>query len=130
MNIQDPISDMLTRIRNGQTANKISVKIPFSVFKQSISYVLQEEGYIEKYFVTGSRKPILEIFLKYFRGKPVIETIMRVSRPSLRVYQRKNKLPEIMSGLGISIVSTSKGVMTGNKAGKIGLGGEIICYVT
>ncbi|CAL4043712.1 30S ribosomal protein S8 [Buchnera aphidicola (Tetraneura ulmi)] len=132
MTMHDPISDMLTRIRNGQVANKISVKMPFSKLKIAISNVLKEEGYIESYssIVDKKRKPIMELFLKYFRGKPVIDKIIRVSSPKLRVYRKKNKLPKIMSGLGISIVSTSKGIITGKQACKFGVGGEILCYVT
>ncbi|XRX43031.1 MAG: 30S ribosomal protein S8 [Buchnera aphidicola (Tetraneura sorini)] len=132
MSMHDPVSDMLTRIRNGQTANKISVKIPFSKLKIAISSVLKEEGYIESYFskLDNNKKPILELFLKYFQGKPVIEKIIRVSSPKLRIYRKSNKLPEIMSGLGISIISTSKGIITGKKACKFGIGGEVLCYVT
>ncbi|HET9678725.1 MAG TPA: 30S ribosomal protein S8 [Buchnera sp. (in: enterobacteria)] len=132
MSMHDPVSDMLTRIRNGQTANKISVKIPFSKLKIAISNVLKEEGYIESYFskLDNNKKPILELFLKYFHGKPVIEKITRVSSPKLRIYRKKNKLPEIMSGLGISIISTSKGIITGKTACKFGIGGEVLCYVT
>ncbi|XRY30947.1 MAG: 30S ribosomal protein S8 [Buchnera aphidicola (Tetraneura akinire)] len=132
MSMHDPVSDMLTRIRNGQTANKISVKIPFSKLKKAISNVLKEEGYIESYFskLDNNKKPILELFLKYFHGKPVIEKIIRVSSPKLRIYRKKNKLPEIMSGLGISIISTSKGIITGKQACKFGIGGEVLCYVT
>ncbi|XBC40687.1 MAG: 30S ribosomal protein S8 [Buchnera aphidicola (Nurudea yanoniella)] len=131
MTIQDPVADMLTRIRNSQLANKISVIMPSSKLKVAISIILKKEGYIKDYFIKKNiSKPKLELVLKYFNGKPVIENIKRISSPSLRVYSRKNKLPKIMAGLGIAIISTSKGVMTDKLARYSGLGGEIICHVT
>ncbi|CAL4325212.1 30S ribosomal protein S8 [Buchnera aphidicola (Eriosoma lanigerum)] len=130
MSTQDPISDMLTRIRNGQIANKILVKMPSSILKKSIGKVLKEEGYIHNYYIHGTTKKELEIYLKYFRGKPVISKIHRISKPSLRIYKKNSKLPKVMDGLGIAIISTSKGVMTDRTARKMNLGGEIICYVS
>ncbi len=129
MSMQDPISDMLTRIRNGQAANKVAVKMPSSKLKVAIAALLQAEGYIEGYAVDGEAKPELEVTLKYFQAKPVIEQIKRVSRPGLRVYKKKDDLPSVMGGLGVAVVSTSKGLMSDRAARKAGLGGEIICYV-
>lgn len=129
MSMQDPIADMLTRIRNGQAANKIAVTMPSSKLKVAIAEVLKEEGYIKEYSVVGNTKPELEITLKYFQGKAVVESIQRVSRPGLRIYKRKDALPKVMAGLGIAVISTSKGVMTDSAARQAGLGGEIICYV-
>ena len=129
MSMQDPIADMLTRIRNGQAASKIAVNMPSSKLKVAIANVLAEEGYIESVKISEGAKPELEITLKYFQGKPVVESIQRISRPSLRIYNRKDELPSVMGGLGIAVISTSKGVMTDRAARKAGLGGEIICYV-
>ncbi|QCI24014.1 30S ribosomal protein S8 [Buchnera aphidicola (Macrosiphoniella sanborni)] len=129
MSIQDPIADMLTRIRNGQSANKYSVTMPSSKLKKSIIKLLKEEGYIQDYEITGMKKPELKVFLKYFKGKSVVEMIERISRPSLRIYKNKKDLPQVMSGLGIAIISTSQGVMTDRIARQKGLGGEVICYV-
>ena len=129
MSMQDPIADMLTRIRNGQSAGKVSVAMPSSKQKVAIANLLKEEGYIVDYKVSGETKVELEIELKYFQGKPVVELIQRVSRPGLRIYKKRGELPKIMNGLGIAIVSTSKGVMTDRAARKAGMGGEIICYV-
>ena len=129
MSMQDPIADMLTRIRNGQTANKVAISMPSSKLKVAIANVLASEGYIESVKVLKGAKPELEITLKYFQGKPVVESIQRVSRPGLRIYKRKDELPKVMGGLGIAVVSTSKGVMTDRAARQAGLGGEIICYV-
>ncbi|OOF71360.1 30S ribosomal protein S8 [Rodentibacter caecimuris] len=129
MSMQDPIADMLTRIRNGQAANKVAVNMPSSKLKVAIANVLAAEGYIESVKVLEGNKPELEITLKYFQGKPVVESIQRVSRPGLRIYKRKDELPKVMGGLGIAVVSTSKGVMTDRAARQAGLGGEIICYV-
>ncbi|MCU4137293.1 30S ribosomal protein S8 [Buchnera aphidicola (Sitobion avenae)] len=129
MSMQDPVADMLTRIRNGQSANKYSVKMPLSRLKKSIVELLKKEGYIKEYKITGNVKLELEVVLKYFQGKSVIEMIQRISRPSLRIYKNKNNLPEVMSGLGIAVISTSQGVMTDRMARQIGLGGEVICYV-
>ena len=129
MSMQDPIADMLTRIRNGQAANKIAVSMPSSKLKVAIANVLADEGYIESVKVLDGVKPELEITLKYFQGKPVVESIQRVSRPGLRIYKRKDDLPKVMGGLGVAVISTSKGVMTDRAARQAGLGGEIICYV-
>lgn len=131
MSMQDPISEMLTVIRNGQNAKKDKVSITSSAMKVSIVNILQEEGFIEKYVVKDHVISVLEIFLKYYhKKKPVIDFIQRVSRPSLRIYKKKNALPYVMSGMGIAIVSTSKGIMTDRKARQINVGGEIICYVS
>jgi small subunit ribosomal protein S8 len=127
--MQDPIADMLTRVRNGQSANKVSVVMPSSKVKVAIANLLQEEGYITGYAVTGDVKKSLEVTLKYFEGKKVIEKIERVSRPGLRIYKGAKDLPKVMGGLGVAIVSTSKGVMTDRAARKAGMGGEIVCYV-
>ena len=129
MSMQDPIADMLTRIRNGQAANKVAISMPSSKQKVAIANVLASEGYIESVKVVEGVKPELEITLKYFQNKPVVESIQRVSRPGLRIYKRKDELPKVMGGLGIAVVSTSKGVMTDRAARQAGLGGEIICYV-
>ena len=129
MSMQDPIADMLTRIRNGQAANKVAINMPSSKLKVAIANVLAAEGYIESVKVLEGTKPELEITLKYFQGKPVVESIQRVSRPGLRIYKRKDELPKVMGGLGVAVVSTSKGVMTDRAARQAGLGGEIICYV-
>ena len=129
MSMQDLIADMLTRIRNGQAANKVAISMPSSKLKVAIASVLAEEGYVESFKVVEGSKPELEITLKYFQNKPVVESIQRVSRPGLRIYKRKDELPKVMGGLGIAVVSTSKGVMTDRAARQAGLGGEIICYV-
>lgn len=129
MSMQDPIADMLTRIRNGQAANKVAINMPSSKLKVAIANVLAAEGYIESVKVLEGAKPELEITLKYFQGKPVVESIQRVSRPGLRIYKRKDELPKVMGGLGVAVISTSKGVMTDRAARQEGLGGEIICYV-
>jgi len=129
MSMQDPIADMLTRIRNGQAAGKVSVSMPSSKQKVAIAKLLKEEGYVADYKIVGDVKPELEVELKYFQGKPVVELIQRVSRPGLRIYKKCGELPKIMNGLGIAVVSTSKGVMTDRAARKAGMGGEIICYV-
>ncbi|MFT4464613.1 MAG: 30S ribosomal protein S8 [Sodalis sp. (in: enterobacteria)] len=129
MSMQDPIADMLTCIRNGQTANKTAVSMPSSKLKVAIANLLKEEGFIEDYKVEGYTKPTLELVLKYFQGKPVVESIQRISRPGLRIYKKKDALPKVMAGMGIAVVSTSKGVMTDRAARQAGLGGEIICYV-
>lgn len=129
MSMQDPIADMFTRIRNGQSANKISVTMPSSKLKTAIAAVLKQEGYIADFSVTEGPKAELEIALRYFEGKPVVETIQRVSRPGLRIYKKKDELPKILDGLGVAIVSTSKGLMSDRAARKAGMGGEIIGYV-
>jgi len=127
--MQDPIADMFTRIRNGQMAQKVSVTMPSSKVRVSICEVLKSEGYITDFAASGDVKPVLEVTLKYFEGKQVIDTIERVSRPGLRIYKKKDELPKVMGGLGIAIVSTSKGVMTDRAARNAGMGGEIIGYV-
>ncbi|OAM26026.1 MULTISPECIES: 30S ribosomal protein S8 [Eikenella] len=129
MSMHDPISDMLTRIRNAQQARKTSVLMPSSKLKKALAQVLKEEGYIEDFAILVEGKPTLEIRLKYYLGKPVIEKIQRVSRPGLRVYKAADAIPNVMNGLGIAIVSTSKGVMTGHKARASGVGGELLCIV-
>lgn len=130
MSISDPISDMLTRIRNAQMANKASVVMPSSKLKLAIVKVLEEEGYIDGYSVREQdKKSILEIGLKYYAGHPVIERIDRVSRPGLRIYRGVNNIPRVMNGLGVAIVSTPKGVMTDRKARAANVGGEVLCVV-
>jgi small subunit ribosomal protein S8 len=128
--MSDPIADMLTRIRNAQSANKVEVSMPSSKLKASIANVLKDEGYITD-CNTGDvdGKATLTITLKYYEGKPVIEMIDRVSRPGLRRYESKDNLPNVLGGLGVAIVSTSKGVMTDRAARKAGYGGEVLCYV-
>jgi small subunit ribosomal protein S8 len=130
MSMSDPIADMLTRIRNAQMTEKLTVKMPSSKLKVSIAQVLKDEGYIDGFKVGGEeKKPELEIALKYYAGRPVIETIERVSRPGLRIYKGKDAIPKVMNGLGVAIVSTSRGVMTDRKARADGVGGEVICIV-
>ena len=129
MSMHDPISDMLTRIRNAQRANKASVAMPSSKLKVAIAKVLKEEGYVEDFSVSTEAKATLEIQLKYYAGRPVIERIQRVSRPGLRVYKGSSDIPTVMNGLGVVIVSTSKGVMTDRKARANGVGGEFLCVV-
>lgn len=127
--MQDTIADMLTRIRNAQTANKEVVTMPSSKIKASIAKVLKEEGYIDDYKVDGSAKPELTISLRYYAGRPVIERIERVSRPGLRIYRGCEDLPTVMNGLGVAIVSTSRGVITDRKARALKVGGEVLCVV-
>ena len=130
MSMSDPIADMLTRIRNAQLAEKLSVAIPSSRVKVSIAQVLKDEGYIEDFQVRSEEgQSTLEIALKYYAGEPVIEKIERVSRPGLRIYKGRDDIPKIMNGLGIAIVSTSKGVMMDRKARATGVGGEVLCIV-
>ncbi len=130
MSMSDPIADMLTRIRNGLQANKISVAMPSSKSKIAIAEVLKDEGYIADFSVAGDGvKKSLAIALKYFQGEPVIEEIRRISMPSCRVYANKDDLPSIKNGLGVALVSTSKGVLTDKSARQQGVGGEIICTV-
>lgn len=129
MSMQDTLADMFTRIRNGHMAEKKAVAMPSSKQKLAIAKVLQEEGYITSYAVEGEVKPVLSIELKYFEGKPVIEKIKRVSRPSLRIYKSVGDLPKVSDGLGVAIVSTSKGVMTDRAARAAGVGGEVLCTV-
>lgn len=129
MSMQDPIADLLTRIRNGQAVGKVAVSMPSSKQKLAIANLLKEEGYVASVNVTGDVKKVLEIELKYFQGKPVVEFIKRVSRPGLRIYKSCSELPKIQNGLGIAVISTSKGLMTDRLARKSGIGGEVICYV-
>jgi len=131
MSMSDPIADMLTRVRNGQSADKASVQMPSSKGKVAIAKVLKDEGYITGYSVDeNGNKPLLNIDLKYYQGKPVIEEIKRVSRPGLRIYKSNDELPKIQNGLGIAIISTSKGVMTDSQARAANQGGEVICTVS
>lgn len=131
MSMTDPIADMLTRIRNGQAAGKKTVKLPSSKLKVAIAKVLKEEGYIVDYKTEVSHSYTeISIDLKYYNGTPVIEKVKRVSRPGLRIYKSKDELPKVLGGLGIAIVSTSKGVMTDRAARAIGHGGEVICTVS
>ena len=125
----DPIADMFTRIRNGQSAAKTAVEMPSSKLKVAIANLLKEEGFISDFSVEAGAKPVLTVELKYFEGKEVIETIKRVSRPGLRVYKGAQELPKVLAGMGIAIVSTSKGLMADREARKAGLGGEIIGIV-
>jgi len=128
--MSDPIADMLTRIRNAQAVEKVSVKMPSSKVKVAIAQVLKDEGYIEDFAVRGeAAKPELEMQLKYYAGRPVIERIERVSKPGLRIYKGAEDLPRVMNGLGVAIVSTSSGVMTDRKARAQGVGGEVLCVV-
>jgi len=130
MSMSDPIADMLTRIRNAQASEKVTVAMPASKLKAAIAKVLKDEGYIDDFKVSQDAvKPQLEIALKYYAGRPVIEKIERVSRPGLRIYKGTKDIPEVMNGLGIAIVSTSKGVMTDRKARASGVGGEVLCIV-
>jgi small subunit ribosomal protein S8 len=131
MSLQDPISDMLTRIRNAQAASKQSVSMPSSTRKVDIARVLKEEGYIADFHVEPEgEKATLTVELKYYQGKPVIEALQRVSRPGLRVYRGKESLPKVIGGLGVAIVSTSRGLMTDRAARAEGIGGEVICFVS
>jgi small subunit ribosomal protein S8 len=128
--MSDPIADMLTRIRNAQLSEKQSVAMPASKVKSAIAKVLKDEGYIEDYALReADGRPTLEINLKYYAGKPVIEKMERISRPGLRIYKPSRDIPTVMNGLGIAIVSTSKGVMTDRKARGLGVGGEVLCIV-
>ena len=130
MSMTDPIADMLTRIRNAQQSEKPLVAMPASRVKKAIAQVLKDEGYIEDFAVRELEgRATLEIGLKYYAGKPVIEKIERVSRPGLRIYRPKDELPNVMNGLGVAIVSTSRGVMTDRKARGLGVGGEVLCIV-
>lgn len=130
MSMQDPLSDMLTRIRNAQMAGKKSVEMPGSKLKAAVAEVLKEEGYVGDYSLSDeSGKPRLAIALKYYQGKPVIAEIDRVSRPGLRRYSAKDELPSVRAGLGVAIVSTSKGVMSDRAARAAGVGGEVLCTV-
>lgn len=130
MSMSDPIADMLTRIRNAQMVEKTTVSMPASKVKSAIAQVLKDEGYIDGFQVKSAEgKNELEITLKYYAGRPVIERIERVSRPGLRVYRGCNAIPQVQNGLGVAIVTTPQGVMTDRKARATGVGGEVLCYV-
>ena len=130
MSMSDPIADMLTRIRNAQMVEKSVVVMPASKLKVAIAQVLKDEGYIDGFQVKNEGgKTELEIALKYYAGRPVIERIERVSRPGLRIYKGRHEIPQVMNGLGVAIVTTPKGVMTDRKARAAGIGGEVLCYV-
>ena len=126
----DPIADMLTRIRNAQSAGKTDVTMPGSKAKLAIAGVMKDEGYIADYALNSDAKPQLTITLKYYQGSPVIDEMKRVSRPGLRIYKNKDELPKVLNGLGIAIISTSAGVMTDKKARAEGRGGEVICTIS
>lgn len=130
MSMSDPVADLLTRVRNAQNASKAQVQIPSSQLKVAIANVLKQEGYIEDVNVIDvDKKPVLSITLKYYQGEPVIAMLKRVSRPGLRQFKGRDDLPQVMDGLGVAIISTSKGVMTDRQAREAGHGGEVICYV-
>lgn len=129
MSMQDPIADLLTRIRNAQRAQHESVELPSSKLKTAVCKVLRDEGYIGGYQVTEGTKPLLSISLRYVDGEPVIADIDRVSRPGLRIYKPCDELPEVRGGLGIAVVSTNLGVMTDRAARRAGVGGEVLCTV-
>jgi small subunit ribosomal protein S8 len=130
MSMSDPIADMLTRIRNAQATEKQTVSVPASKVKRAIAQVLKDEGYIEDFAQRDEDgKAVIEIGLKYYAGKPVIEKIERVSRPGLRIYKGRDDIPRVMNGLGVAIVSTSRGVMTDRRARDTGIGGEVLCIV-
>ena len=129
MSMQDPLADMLTRIRNAQMAEKAVVSMPSSTLKVAVDKVLKGEGYIADFQISSEVKPQLTIELKYFEGRPVIEEVKRVSRPGLRQYKAVEDLPKVRGGLGVSIVSTNKGVMTDRAARAAGIGGEVLCTV-
>jgi small subunit ribosomal protein S8 len=130
MSMSDPIADMLTRIRNAQAVEKSVVTMPSSKLKVAIAQVLKDEGYIDDFAVRSEAgKSELDISLKYYAGRPVIERIERVSRPGLRIYKGRDAIPQVMNGLGVAIVTTPKGVMTDRKARQTGVGGEVLCYV-
>ena len=129
MSMQDPIADLLTRIRNAQSANHPDVSIPSSKMKVAICKVLKDEGYIENYTIEGDAKAVLNVALRYHNGKPVIEEIARVSRPGLRVYKECDDLPKVRGGLGVAIVSTNRGLLTDRAARAAGVGGEVVCTV-
>ena len=130
MSMSDPIADMLTRIRNAQMVEKTNVVMPASKLKVAIAQVLKDEGYVENFAIVGDKaKPQLEVTLKYYAGRPVIERIERVSRPGLRIYKGRHAIPQVQNGLGVAIVTTPQGVMTDRKARASGIGGEVLCYV-
>ena len=131
MSMTDPIADMLTRIRNGQKARKVSVAMPMSSVKVAVAKVLKDEGYVTDYSSDGEgAEATLTVELKYYEGVPVIERVQRVSKPGLRVYRRKEDLPKFLGGLGVAIVSTSAGVMSDRQAREQGIGGEVLCIVS
>jgi small subunit ribosomal protein S8 len=131
MSMTDPIADFLTRIRNGQSARKKTIKSPSSKAREAIASVLQDEGYIQGYDVSAEgNKKTITVALKYFEGKPVIEKIERISTPSLRVYKGKDELPKVLGGLGVAIVSTAAGMVSDRKARAAGQGGEVVCIVS
>jgi len=130
MSMSDPIADMLTRIRNAQAVEKETVVMPSSKVKAAIAAVLKDEGYIEDFSVSNDgAKATLTVHLKYYAGRPVIERIERVSKPGLRIYKGSDSIPQVLNGLGVAIVSTSRGLMTDRKARATGVGGEVLCYV-
>lgn len=130
MSMHDPISDMLTRIRNAQLVGHVEVTMPASRLKAAIARVLKDEGYIDDYALRESGpKKQLAIALKYYAGRPVIERLERISKPGLRVYKGRDDIPRVMNGLGVAILSTSRGVMTDRKARADGVGGEVLCIV-
>ena len=129
MSMQDPIADLLTRLRNAQTASHPAVAMPSSKIKVAICEVLKDEGYIEEFSTDTDAKPVLNVALRYHEGRPVMEEIKRISRPGLRVYKHCDELPDVRGGLGIAIVSTNKGVMTSRAARAQGVGGEVLCTV-
>lgn len=129
MTMQDPIADMITRVRNAQRANHEAVEMPSSKIKVAIAKLLVEEGYIGEVLVEEGVKPTLRLVLKYFKGQPVIQTLERVSKSGLRTYRSTDDLPNVMGGLGIAVISTSKGLMTDREARKLGLGGEVLFFV-
>ncbi|MGB5621633.1 MAG: 30S ribosomal protein S8 [Gammaproteobacteria bacterium] len=131
MSMTDPVADLLTRIRNGQKAGKTRVTMPSSGLKKAVLKVLQEEGYIADFAAEkDGQKEQLSVELKYFAGKPVIETVQRVSKPGCRVYRGKDELPKVLGGLGVAVISTPKGVMSDREARAQGHGGEIICVIS
>jgi len=131
MSMQDPLADLLTRIRNGQMAGKVDISLPSSTSKLAVTKVLIDEGYLTSYEISGEEaKPVLTIELKYFEGKPVIDTIKRYSRPGLRAFKGTDELPKVNGGLVVAVISTSKGVMSDRAARKLGIGGEVICTVS
>ena len=130
MSMSDPIADMLTRIRNAQMAEKTTVMMPSSKLKVALAKILQDEGYVDGYKINDDNgKSVLEIGLKYYASRPVIEKLQRVSRPGLRIYKGSKDIPHVMNGLGVAIISTSKGLMTDRKARANGIGGEVLCIV-
>lgn len=130
MSMQDTLADMFTRIRNAQMARKTKVEIPSSKAKEAIAKVLKEEGYIDGFAVSGDKKPVLTVELRYFEGKPVIEKIARVSRPGLRIYKSADEIPKVKGGLGVMIVSTNQGIVSDRVARQANVGGELICEVS